>query len=248
MSYMLCGLALSLLLLAPAGAAPLDLTGAWSPKMWTARVSLFQEGDHVWGYGGAKDFWLRGHWNEGSLVLVMNRLDLVRKTCEPRGSWLLTGTTLANLASTWVQDGQRPLKGPWTRTSPDPGGKIEYPYAQELESCGSLRTYELSFASGSDKLQGSEWPVLAALAELMKRDVGLKMQISGHTDSSGDAAKNQELSERRAAMVKQIMTGRYGADAGRIDIKGHGPSQPLQENDTPEGRALNRRVEMIRVR
>ena len=227
-------------------AAALDLTGKWSPKVWTVQPALFQSGDHVWGYGGAKDVWFRGNWSDGTLVLVATQLDVVHKKCVPRGAWVVTGASIGNITSAWYQDGQRTLKGPWTRISPNPGEKVAYPYVQELNLCGSLRTYELSFASGSDQLQGADWTILAATGALLKQD-SLRIEIVGHTDSTGDAKNNQDLSERRAATVKKVLVERYGADANRITTKGLGQSQPLQENSTAEGRALNRRIEIVRA-
>ena len=122
----------------------------------------------------------------------------------------MTGGSIANIMSAWYQDGQRTLKGPWTRISPNPGEKVAYPYVQELNLCGSLRTYELSFASGSDQLQGADWTILAATGALLKQD-SLRIEIVGHTDSTGDAKNNQDLSERRAATVKKVLVERYGA-------------------------------------
>lgn len=85
------------------------------------------------------------------------------------------------------------------------------------------------------------------MAELLKKNSGQKIQVSGHTDSTGDAGKNQELSERRAATVKtvkKVLMEKYGADAARIAVKGLGASQPVADNQTEDGHALNRRVEI----
>ena len=104
----------------------------------------------------------------------------------------------------------------WTvKISLQGGEPTAYPYATELTYCGSLRTYELLFASGADELQGSEWPILGAVAETLKQNAAMKVQVAGHTDNVGDAAKNQELSERRAGTVKKIVVEKYGADAAR---------------------------------
>lgn len=237
--------------LVPAPArAQVNVTGTWQPKIWTLRISLRQEGNRVWGYGGQKDFWFRGQWDGDRLVLVVNNFQEKRKNaCQPRGVFTLSGKTVSMLNSVWFQsDTGRTLKGPWTRISPDPGEPTEYPYATELMYCGTLQTYELAFASGSDTLQGSDWPILAAVAGLMKQDASLKIDIAGHTDSTGDATANQALSERRAAAVKQALTATYGADAARITTKGWGAEQPIQDNATPDGRAMNRRVEIVRAR
>ena len=99
---------------------------------------------------------------------------------------------------------------------------VAYPYAAELAQCGSLRTYELVFASGSDQMSGTDWPILSAVAETLKQNAGMKIQIAGHTDSTGDAKANQTLSDRRAATVKRILSEKYGADAARVTTKGWG--------------------------
>lgn len=70
------------------------------------------------------------------------------------------------------------------------------------------------------------------------------IQIIGHTDNEGDAAYNQTLSERRANAVADVLMGE-GVPFGRIDAIGRGESQPITSNLTPEGRAENRRVEIV---
>ena len=230
--------------------AQVNVSGTWQMKIWTVRPMLRQEGTHVWGASGTKDFWFRGGWDGDRLVLVVNNFEERRKnTCKPRGVFTLTGTTVSMLESTWLQtDTGRTLRGPWVRQSPDAGAATPYPYAMELTYCGSLRTYELAFPSGSDRMQGTEWPILAAVADVLKQNPGFKIEVAGHTDSTGNAAANQMLSERRAAAVRQALVDKYGADAARIAAKGWGAEQPLQDNKTPDGRAMNRRVEIVLAR
>jgi OOP family OmpA-OmpF porin len=115
----------------------------------------------------------------------------------------------------------------------------------ELEYCGMLRSYELAFASGSGKLSGSDWPILAAVADVLKKNPAARIEVAGHTDSTGDAKKNQALSEARAAAVKEVLVSKYGADAARITTKGWGAEQAVEDNQTEDGRALNRRVEIV---
>jgi len=230
-----------------ADAAPINLTGTWQPKYWTLKIALQQEGDRVWGHGGAKDFWFRGHWDGNRLLLVANNFKEARKdTCKPRGVFVLSGTNVSSLTTLWWQaDTGRTLEGPWTRLSPDAGEAVPYPYETELTYCGSLRTYELAFATGSDELQGTDWPILAAVAEVLASNPSTKIEVSGHTDSTGDKKKNQDLSERRAAAVKRALVEKYGADGARIATKGWGDQQPIQDNATEGERALNRRVEIV---
>ena len=240
---------------APAAAAapaakPPNVSGTWAPRIWTpVRIRFQQRGDDVVGVGVdlQKDIHVRGRWDGGRLVLVTNRFDAGRKRCRPEGTFVLSGTNLTSLDSHWERSPQRPVKGPWLRESPNAGPPIEYPYALELELCGQLRTYELAFASGSDQLLGTDWPILGALAELLKNEPSTRIQVSGHTDSTGDAAKNEALSERRAAAVKQVLVDKYSVDEGQVETQGFGADQPVVANDTPENRALNRRVEIVRA-
>jgi len=136
--------------------------------------------------------------------------------------------------------------GVMNRTSPNPGSAIEYPYEAELKNCGQLLTYDLAFDTNSDKLKGTNWPILETLAGLLKKDSALNILIAGHTDSRGDANANQDLSERRARTVMQTLTEKYGVDPNRLTVKGYGAEQPLASNDSEEGRAVNRRVELVK--
>ena len=72
------------------------------------------------------------------------------------------------------------------------------------------------------------------------------MKIVGHTDSDGDDAKNLDLSKRRAASVKIILSTEFGIDASRMETDGLGETKPVGDNKTPEGKAQNRRVEFIK--
>jgi len=73
-----------------------------------------------------------------------------------------------------------------------------------------------------------------------------RLEITGHTDSTGDAAYNEELSMNRANAIKQALVER-GIDGARLETLGMGEKQPVASNDTPEGQALNRRVELVRL-
>jgi outer membrane protein OmpA-like peptidoglycan-associated protein len=73
-----------------------------------------------------------------------------------------------------------------------------------------------------------------------------KLRIDGHTDGIGNDAANLDLSKRRSAAVKAALVTRYGIEGGRLSTGGYGESRPQATNETPEGRARNRRVELRR--
>jgi OmpA-OmpF porin, OOP family len=99
----------------------------------------------------------------------------------------------------------------------------------------------VSFEMGSSKLRPEAAAPLKTVADAMKAHPTLQVEIGGHTDSIGDTQKNQRLSERRANSVKAFLVGE-GIDATRVTAVGYGETQPVAPNDTPEGRATNRRV------
>jgi len=81
---------------------------------------------------------------------------------------------------------------------------------------------------------------------LMQKDPSLKFEIGGHTDNTGNADHNLTLSQQRADAVKEQLV-KMGIDASRLTTKGYGDTKPIDTNDTPEGRANNRRVEFIKM-
>jgi len=99
----------------------------------------------------------------------------------------------------------------------------------------------VNFATGSAKLLPAASDTLKTVASAMKANDELEVEISGYTDSVGEEKKNQGLSERRAKSVKDFLVSE-GVAEGRLSTQGHGESDPVDTNDTPEGRANNRRV------
>lgn len=104
---------------------------------------------------------------------------------------------------------------------------------------------DLIFSSGADGLDAGIYGSLVALAEALTADPTLNVALIGHTDSTGSAAANQALSERRAAWVRGRLLDRYGIAADRITARGRGAADPRADNATPEGRIANRRVEVV---
>ena len=89
-------------------------------------------------------------------------------------------------------------------------------------------------------------PVLKEIADAMKTNSSWNLSIEGHTNNIGGDQYNQRLSERRAAAVKSALVERYSIDNSRLKTAGFGASRPKENNNTLEGRARNRRVELVR--
>jgi OOP family OmpA-OmpF porin len=104
-------------------------------------------------------------------------------------------------------------------------------------------THGILFDSGSDRLKPESAPVLRQVGGYLKENAEVSILITGHTDSDGADAANQALSEKRAAAVAAALTADFGIDAGRMASAGNGESAPMAPNDSPEGKAMNRRVE-----
>lgn len=102
---------------------------------------------------------------------------------------------------------------------------------------------DVGFDLDSDVVRPGLYNELDRIAQIMVKYPQTSILVEGHTDSTGSETYNQQLSERRASSVTSLLVQR-GVDAQRINIIGYGESQPVATNDTPEGRQMNRRVEI----
>jgi OOP family OmpA-OmpF porin len=91
------------------------------------------------------------------------------------------------------------------------------------------------------------YKTLAEIGQLMTDDAALRLSIEGHTDSDGEEAYNQDLSQRRAESVRAYLVSKYQVDGARLESKGFGESKPIDANTTGEGKANNRRVELVKL-
>jgi OOP family OmpA-OmpF porin len=101
----------------------------------------------------------------------------------------------------------------------------------------------INFETGSDVLLPGTEHIIQDAAATLNQYPELRIEVAGHSDNVGGGLANFNLSERRAKTVRDFLI-RYGVDENRITAVGYGESQPIATNDTPEGRAQNRRVEL----
>ena len=119
-------------------------------------------------------------------------------------------------------------------------------FSQMISSSGKYVTHGIYFDTDSDRLKPGSAPVIKMIAQGLQKNPNLKVEIDGYTDSTGDAQHNQDLSQRRAEAVRSVLASQFGIDASRLTSAGFGAAKPMGSNDTPDGRAQNRRVEFVK--
>jgi outer membrane protein OmpA-like peptidoglycan-associated protein len=131
--------------------------------------------------------------------------------------------------------------------------KINFPVAKpenilekQLTQEKRAVTYGIYFDFNKDTLKPESEPVLKEIAQAMTHNPDWKLTVEGHTDNIGGDTYNLDLSKRRAAAVKQALVTQYNIAPDRLLTGGFGASRPVETNDTLEGRARNRRVELVR--
>lgn len=112
---------------------------------------------------------------------------------------------------------------------------------------GRLVTNGILFDVNSDKIKPESAGVLKEIAAILKENPLIKIKIIGHTDSDGDELKNLELSRKRSAAVRASLATDFGIDSNRLQTDGQGESKPVADNSSNEGKAKNRRVEIIKL-
>jgi OOP family OmpA-OmpF porin len=129
-----------------------------------------------------------------------------------------------------LQPGQY-FKGPFTIN-------IEY------EPARSFTLDNVHFDTGKPTLRPDSFKELNEIAEYMKWKEEERYEIAGHTDNVGKEEDNQRLSQQRAETVRNYLV-KKGIPPGRLNAKGYGATQPVADNETPEGRQKNRRTELV---
>lgn len=115
-----------------------------------------------------------------------------------------------------------------------------------LKNTGRAEIHGIYFDFGSATIKPESDSVLKEIADALAKNPAWKVSVEGHTDNVGGDAMNLDLSRRRANAVKEALTARFHVDAARLTPTGFGATRPREANDTPEGRARNRRVELVR--
>ncbi len=116
-----------------------------------------------------------------------------------------------------------------------------------LSEEGRVATQGILFALNSATIRPESTPTLVEIGAMLRDHPELRLRIEGHTDSTGDDESNLDLSGQRAEAVRTFLVASYGIDGARLETEGFGETSPVDDNNTPEGRQNNRRVELVRL-
>lgn len=119
-------------------------------------------------------------------------------------------------------------------------------FGNDLKSTGHVAVYDIYFDTGKSVVKPESDAALDEIAKLLNADAGLKVYVVGHTDNVGGMDYNMKLSQTRAEAVMNALVGKYGIATARLKSYGVASLAPVASNDTEEGRAKNRRVELVK--
>ncbi|MCG8329940.1 MAG: OmpA family protein [Chitinophagales bacterium] len=119
---------------------------------------------------------------------------------------------------------------------------------KSLETKGKVILYGIYFDTDKSIVKAASYPLIEEIAEMLKDDSSISIQVEGHTDNQGETGYNQVLSEKRAAAVVNLLVDKYGVKASQLKSTGFGETKPIADNKNSTGRARNRRVELKRLK
>jgi OOP family OmpA-OmpF porin len=117
--------------------------------------------------------------------------------------------------------------------------------AQDINQTGKVALYGIYFDFNKADVKPESEPTLEEIAKLIQENPGMKLHVVGHTDNVGDLQYNIKLSRSRSEAVVKVLTSKHGIGANRLKAHGIGPLAPMTSNKTEDGRAKNRRVELV---
>ena len=174
----------------------------------------------------------------GGKVIYMDDTDYMR----------ITGKIVKGGAETWVHVASQDLgRGYTIHIVEQEAMKQEITSNIMMDSLNATGHIALAinFDTGKATIKDESMPIIDQMVELMQTNADLKVEIQGHTDNVGKPEANKKLSEDRANAVKKALVDR-GIAADRMSAVGYGDTKPVADNNTEEGRAKNRRVELVK--
>ncbi len=119
-------------------------------------------------------------------------------------------------------------------------------FSNDLKATGHAAVYGIYFDSGKSEIKPESEKAISEVARLLQGEAGLKVYVVGHTDNEGGMDANLKLSKSRADAVVQVLVQKHGIASSRLKSFGAGPCAPVASNDSDDGKAKNRRVELVK--
>jgi len=119
--------------------------------------------------------------------------------------------------------------------------------ADDIDEKGSVRVYGIHFDTDKATIKEKSESTLAEIAALLEQESDLRLLVVGHTDAVGEKEYNMDLSEKRAEAVEAFLVSEHGISENRLIPHGVGPLAPVSSNEDEDGRAQNRRVELVKI-
>jgi outer membrane protein OmpA-like peptidoglycan-associated protein len=215
--------------------------------LWLAQSGNQVEGCYDWDNGrftGTTEDGrvIRFQWSEDGPQVGSAMMVLTSDGSFLNGIWYEKGRYQGLWYGTLAEDGSVPQ----CRAGVEADSK-EDPIGRSLDEAGRVILYGIYFDFDSATLRSDSVETLEQVLTAVKARPSLQLVVEGHTDSQGSDDYNLKLSDRRAQSVVQWLVSN-GIDSGQLTARGYGEGRPVADNDRPDGRALNRRVEMAVVK
>jgi outer membrane protein OmpA-like peptidoglycan-associated protein len=224
-----------------------DVGGTYYSPQWKG-LRLMQTGTSVEGCYDFNDGTFSGEL-DGRTARVLWQELVVKGKPHSKGSATFVVGADHTMRGIYFVDGDLGVRGTWDlekAATPEQQPKCKPPedtMLEQLKRTGRMVLYGIHFDVNSAVLRKESERTLFQIFDALKHDMSLKLLVEGHTDSTNTDAYNQDLSERRARAVVEWLVAK-GVQTHKLKAKGFGRMKPVASNDTAQGRALNRRVEL----
>lgn len=218
-------------------------------KLWKREYGLKNEGKEASGLQIIRNY-SNAIKSLGGTILIEGEREAIEKVCESEKRYArqVNGRIAKDGKELWVEVGYHEYNGTYIITIVEKQLMKQDVTASEMFDAlsreGHVALY-INFDTGKSIIKLESKPIIDQIVQMMKLNPELKISVEGHTDNVGNPKSNKTLSEERAKSVVSAIVAQ-GIDAKRLSAVGHGQDKPIADNKTEDGRAKNRRVELVK--
>jgi OOP family OmpA-OmpF porin len=227
------------------GKKPVTVEG----KIWKREYGLKNEGKEASGLQIIRNY-SNAIKSMGGTILIEGTREAIEAVC-PEGEGYarqVDGKVVKGGKELWVEVGYHEYNGTYLITVLEKEAMKQDVTASDMFDAlnreGHIALY-INFDTGKSAIKPESKPIINQIVEMMKANPSLKIGVEGHTDNVGNPKSNKTLSDERAKSVVAAIVAQ-GIDAKRLSAAGYGQDKPIADNKTEEGRAKNRRVELVK--